>query len=235
MVGAMQTLKARVDTATALSPTVVGLTLRPLAPFQHVAGQYVCVLIEVDGEAKQLYLSIASAPRSDTTFDLCVGSAGAGAAALQRIMVGQEVELRGPGGTFTLAEPPTRPILMVAAGTGIAPIRAQLQRFRELGAAPPVNLLQGARQSSDLLYRQEFEAAAADNPNVRYLPCLTQPEASWVGRRGRVVHHLAEVMDDIGTAEVDVYICGQKALIDSTTEAARQRGVPDACLHFERY
>ncbi len=134
------------------------------------------------------------------------------------------LRLEGPFGSFFLREDSAKPIVLLASGTGFAPIQAIVGQLRHLGSTRPALLYWGARRRADL-YRHEWcERAAAELPWLRYVPVLSEPTAddAWAGRTGFV--HRA-VMDDFpDLSPYQVYACGTPAMVD-----AAQRDFGELC------
>jgi CDP-4-dehydro-6-deoxyglucose reductase len=140
--------------------------------------------------------------------------------------------MKGPLGHFVLKNPPNDSIF-VATGTGIAPFRSMLHAHLEAHPDRQFTLVFGVRFEPSLLYRTEFERLANDNPHFRFLPTLSRPEESWNGLKGHVQQH---VMDTLGDRrDVDVYICGLKAMVDDLRGNLKEVGLDRRQIIFEKY
>ena len=170
------------------------------APGQFVSG----VAVDAQGKEQTRAYSMASAPR-ENRFELCVNRIQNGffsnrLADLPDLPVGATIQIHGPHGDFTLREPLTDSIL-VATGTGIAPMRSFLQwLFPEDGSdrsgGKQIWLVHGTRYESDLYYRAEFERLAAHRTNFHYLPTLSRAPKSWTGLSGHVDEHVARIAEE---------------------------------------
>ena len=127
----------------------------------------------------------------------------------------------------------TRPAVYFAAGTGVSPMRAIL--LAQLGANPAAEavLLLSARHSSELLFRDAFEALAARHAGFRFVPIVSRDDAGWSGRRGRVAAHVDEAM--AGLNSPDTYFCGQREMVTQLRERLAAAGIPDEHQVYERY
>jgi CDP-4-dehydro-6-deoxyglucose reductase len=94
-------------------------------------------------------------------------------------------------------------------------------------------LLFGVRYEKNLLYRAEFERLEAEHSNFRFWPTLSRPEAHWRGRTGHVQAHLAEALE--GRHDVDVYICGLKAMVDDVRARLKASGFDRKRILYEKY
>jgi NAD(P)H-flavin reductase len=125
-----------------------------------------------------------------------------------------------------------RDCLFVATGTGVSPLRAMLHQALGSTGDREMSLLFGTRAEDGLLFREEFAALAAREPRFRYRPTLSRPGAGWTGLTGYVQVHLDRVLD--GRRDLDVYVCGRKAMIEATVTALAARGFTSGQVHFER-
>lgn len=216
-----------------LSPSVIGLTFRVTdgQPLTFVAGQWFDVHMVIDGVAHKRAYSVASAPGSPTpdSFDLAVTRVDAGVMsnALFAMRVGATVEIDGPSGFFTRdVAHADRPAVFVGTGTGLAPLRSMLQVETWMPEGQPLVLLFGCRTRDDILWRDELHAWVARCPRFRLEVTLSRPDAAWIGRRGYVQAHLADVV--AGLDRPQVYICGLSRMVQDVRRLLKQD------LNFDR-
>jgi ferredoxin-NADP reductase len=147
-----------------------------------------------------------------------------------------------PKGLFTLDDrDPRRPVL-VASGTGIAPLRSILEARLATdvpGRGAPV-VLHGVADARDLAYRERLEGLHGAR-RVVYVPTVSRPHepanAGWHGRTGRVVAHLPSLLDELGVEPVRsvALLCGNAAMTGEVRTALRDWGVPDAAIRVEAW
>jgi ferredoxin-NADP reductase len=243
---APETFDARLVAARPLAPGVRELTLERVdgAPFAFEPGQWVNLVLPLTGGELRRAYSIASAPApgGSPRFDLAVTrvDGGPGSEFLHALPEGATLRAIGPQGLFTRAPGDEAPALFVGTGTGVTPLRSMLVAALAAGSGPPLWLLFGARREEDILYRDQLEALAREHPRVRYEVTLSQPSASWPGRRGRVQSHLPELLAALGEASAPaaphVYVCGLERMVKSVRELCRHElGVDRRHVHTERY
>ncbi len=210
-------LPTRVERKVQLSHDVMALFLK-LPSSEHLqfkAGQYIEFLLK---DGKRRAFSIANAPHVDNLLELH----------LRLIPGGQFTEyvfnempekailrIEAPFGSFFLREDSTKPIIMVAGGTGFAPIKGIIEHMLHHNIQRDVILYWGALTKQDLYMPALPEAWAAEHPNITFIPVLSdaKPEDQWQGRTGYV--HQA-VLDDFaatGLADFEVYCCGAPAMV----------------------
>jgi ferredoxin-NADP reductase len=233
------TLKARLLESKELAPEVhhFEFEVPGVENFAFTPGQFVSVVDRDNGREIVHAYSIAS-PRNGNRFSLCLnrGEDEIVSPWLFGLQPGDEVEMHGPLGHFTLRNPGHR-ALFVATGTGIAPFRSMLLDHLPRSDID-ITLLFGVRSEQDLLYREEFENLAEQYRRFRFIPTISRPTETWRGRTGRVQEHLDEALairtpDERAT--VDVYICGLKEMVDSVRKELKQRGFDRKQIIYEKY
>lgn len=206
---------------------ILSLQLPANERLQFRAGQYLDFILK-DGVRRQY--SIANAPHSDGLIQLHVRHTPGGVftdrlfGTLEPSVKERDIlRIEAPLGTFFLREDSARPIVLLAGGTGFAPIRAiaehvfhqRINRDEDGKAARAVHLYWGARTRRDLYMEELPEQYAREQPNFRYVPVLSepQPEDAWQGRTGFV--HRAVMQDLPDLSAFQVYACGAPAMIDA--------------------
>jgi anthranilate 1,2-dioxygenase reductase subunit len=229
--------RARLRSSRMLSPRVRELSLAPPPGFRFEPGQFVRVAVPgPGGRTAHRDYSIASAPRRDGSFEVAVARVEGSASAeyLHTLPDGAELSVSAARGGFALGTL-VRPVLMVAAGTGISPLRSMLLARAHEPSLPPFALLFGARAEDELLYAADFAALARAGRLARYVATLSDPSPRWSGRRGYVQRHAVEVARSLGR-DVDVLLCGLSAMIDATRAVlAAELGLPPGRMRAERY
>ncbi len=217
---------AQIVATRMLTPRVRELTIIPSPGFEFDPGQWVSVRFPLeDDNGKQIRrsYSISSAPRPDGEFELAVTrvDGGPGSSYLHQAGEGDALTISRAQGMFELPQP-QRPLLMVAAGTGVAPFRSMLQAIAAGAEAPPrITLLLGARTVEDLLYGDELEGLHDTIAGFRLVPTLSGAQASWTGRRGRVQSHIAEMVAEFD-GDCDLLVCGVGEMVKEVRKLARE-------------
>ena len=136
------------------------------------------------------------------------------------------LRIEGPYGSFFLREDSDKPIVLLASGTGFAPIKAILQHMQHQGITRPVTLYWGGRRPADLYQSAWLQAQCAAMPNLRYVPVVSdaQPEDQWTGRTGFV--HQAVLQDTPDLSGHQVYACGAPVVVASAQRDYLAAGLP---------
>ena len=213
-----QILPTIVKSADRIIPDVIILRLRlPLhLNMRFAAGQYVDLLL---GDGVRRSYSIANPPRSEGLIDLEFHVRHLpGGLFTDRLFQGlkprEKFELEGPLGSFFLRES-DKPALMLASGTGYAPIRAILLDTLPRQTGRKIVLYWGARTLKDIYRLDEARALAAEFPDFSFMPVLSEPlaEDAWTGREGFV--HRAVMEDHPDLSGWQVYACGTPAMVEA--------------------
>ncbi len=206
--------------------------------FEFVAGQFISMTLERNGEQHTRAYSIASPPRGDSRFDLCLNRVLGGMFSnyLSDLAPGATLDFTGPHGFFTVQSPVERDLVFIATGTGIAPIRGMFADLfaRNLLASHETWLLFGVRYPETILYREEFEQLAAVQANFHFVPTLSRPPAGWRGRTGYVQKQLREMF--AGRKDFNAYLCGLKAMVDDVRKILKEElGLDRKQIRYEKY
>jgi len=198
-----------------------------------VPGQFVSFTETLAGKKITRPYSIASAPEGNR-FELCLNLVleGLFSPFLFEMKPGAMVQMSAPLGYFVLKNP-GRDAIFVATGTGIAPFRSMLHAHLSRGDVGNVTLIFGVRYETSLMYRGEFEELEQRHPNFHFWPTLSRPEPEWKGRGGHVQNHLLEAIGD--RRDLDVYICGLKAMVDDVRAVLKGLGFDRKQIIFEKY
>ncbi len=138
------------------------------------------------------------------------------------------LRIEGPFGSFFLREEATQPIVLLAAGTGFAPVKALIEHMTLKAIDRPTVLYWGGRRPQDLYLNGWCEEAAAQMPHLRYVPVVSDalPEDAWTGRTGFV--HRAVMQDLPDLSGHQVYACGAPVMVDAARRDFVQHcGLPE--------
>lgn len=206
---------------------ILSLKLPANERLQFLAGQYVEFLLK---DGKRRAFSIANAPHDDGFLQLHVRMI-AGGEFTGHVFGGMKekdiLRFQGPYGSFFLREESTKPVILLAGGTGFAPIKALVEHAIHSQIKRPMKLYWGARNRGGL-YLPDLAAGWADRyGQIRYIPVLSEatPADAWQGRCGLV--HRAVLEDHADLAGYQVYACGAPAMIDAARAGFLARGLPE--------
>jgi ferredoxin-NADP reductase len=204
----------------------------------HRAGQHVDIrLTAEDGYQAQRSYSIASSPE-DRQLTLTVERLDDGEVSpylVDDLRPGDELELRGPiGGYFVWEESFGGPLLLIAGGSGVVPLRAMLRHWAAGPRTTTPRLLYSSRSEQDLIYRDELAGLASDGVRIEVTLTRAWPE-DWSGHRGRIDRDLLEEVVWPPADRPLVYVCGPTAFVEAVGGALVVAGHDPGRIRTERF
>jgi len=213
---------------TRLATDVMQVFLEPPTEerIQYRAGQYLDFILE-DGRRRAF--SIANPPHDDATIELHIRHVPGGEFTdfvFDQMQQGDSQQIEAPLGGFYLREDSKRPIIMMAGGTGFAPLKGIIEHAFHIGIERPIHLFWGARAEPDI-YLSDLPAKwAAERDNFQFTPVLSEPEPDWKGRTGWV--HEAVLEDYANMAMFELYMSGPPPMVFAGKHAFTAAGLlPD--------
>lgn len=241
------TLEARDD----LTPTIARLRIRAddgRPVFR--AGQYLAIGLPVDGRFVQRPYSVASAPDDTEALEFLVRLVPGGSLTphLWRLRPGDRVRIGPPKGLFTLDDDDPRQHLLLATGTGIAPLRSMLWALLARTATTVAGVrrdrrpivVHGVATKPEFAYRDQLERLSRDGTIV-YVPAISRPSdpenSAWRGPTGRLDGLMTQVAADAALAPSSTvaYLCGNPAMILGVGSRLADLGLPPEAIRAEQY
>ena len=227
-------VEARVVDVSALGPDVrrLSIALPEQSDLKFKPGQYVNVLLG-DGERRSFSMACAAGL---PVLDLHIKRVSDGRFTdhlLSSLKAGDRLDVELPLGSFRFHAEDYRPLVMVATGTGLAPIKAILESLMDDPDCPPVWLYWGARSEADLYLHDEIPQWGERLYEFQYVPVLSRPGSGWTGRRGYVQHAVCEDFADL--SEYSVYLCGSPAMIDDARRQFLAKGASIDHLYADSF
>ncbi|MFC3678345.1 2Fe-2S iron-sulfur cluster-binding protein [Ferrovibrio xuzhouensis] len=234
---ARKRLPASVYRMTRPTPDVAVIQLRYPAGnrMKFKAGQYLQVEL-ADGSRRSF--SMANPPQESDGVQLHIRHVPGGVfseGVLAALQAGDKLTIELPFGDFFLRDASAdTPVILLATGTGFAPIKSIVEDAIKRGLKRPMRLYWGARRTADLYMPELPQKWAARHAWFAFIPVLSEAEADWTGRRGLV--HQA-VLDDHGDLSTStVYACGNPLMIAKARHAfTTQAGLPTAAFHCDAF
>jgi CDP-4-dehydro-6-deoxyglucose reductase len=224
----VRTLPCRIQKLERLAPDVMALHLKLPAneKFHFRAGQYIEILLK---DGKRRAFSLANAPHDDELLQLHIRLIPGGqftAHVFNGMKERDMLRFEGPHGGFFLREESSKPIILVAGGTGFAPIKSIIEHALHTPSQRPMTLYWGARDRSGLYLPELPQRWALEHAQIKYVPVLSEPskDDAWAGRIGLV--HQAVLEDHADLSGHQIYACGAPAMIDAARRDFVARGLP---------
>ena len=226
------TYVGRLTELTRLSPTTMALTLEipNRDELAFLPGQYVNIAVPGSDESRSY--SFSNAPDEKAlTFLMKLTPGGVMSTYLtERAQVGDELTFTGPNGSFFLRET-QRPVLLLAGGTGLAPILSILRTMRA-GTGRPVHVIYGVSTDQDLVELDTLERLAKEVENLTWQHCVADP-ASSATHKGYVTSLIEP--EHLYDGEVAVYLCGPPPMVEAVRKHFADQGVEPAGFYYEKF
>ena len=206
----------------------------------HVAGQHVDLrLTAEDGYQTQRSYSIASAPE-DGRLALLVERLEDGEVSpylTDELRTGDRLELRGPiGGWFTWRAEDGGPLLLVAAGSGIAPLMAMLRHRAASGSGAPCRLLYSSRSREETIFADELDRLAERDDSLEVFHTLTRSRPpGWTGYDRRIDEEMIREVAPTPDESALAFVCGPTPLVEAVATALVNLGHDPARVKTERF
>jgi NAD(P)H-flavin reductase len=205
--------------------------------FTYQAGQ--AASLGLHGQRERRPYSIASAP-SDSLADgameflLRTNPGGSLGRHLEGVHEGSRVDFEGPFGAFLLPDTlPEAPLVFVAGGTGLAPLRSLAREARARGHRGPRHLVYSVRDADDVAYRDELAAWSDTHGGEVLITATRQLTAGWRGHRGRIDLDLLRPF--VSEPTPLCFLCGPSSMVDDLTHLLSQLGVPADHVRTEQW
>lgn len=230
----VQRLPSRVDQIDHLAHDVMRLFLKLPSgkKLNYIAGQYIDIILS---DSRHRTYSIANAPREDGMIELHIRNVEGGRFSdfvFHHLEQKTILRIEGPMGAFYLRQDSSRPMLLVAGGTGLAPIKAIIEAAQQANDKRETFLYWGVRSKRDL-YLQETIEKWAEQAHVSYIPVLSEPDADWRGRQGFV--HQAVLQDISDLSHYDVYAAGPPIMVSAVRSSFLEAGLPETQIFHDAF
>ncbi|HZP86783.1 MAG TPA: 2Fe-2S iron-sulfur cluster-binding protein [Burkholderiales bacterium] len=229
-------MSCRVQAVEALTHDVLRLRFEIVSggPFVFSAGQFAKLQFDFAPEAVRDY-SMANTPdERRLEFHVRIRPDGVSAKIGEHLKVGDHVRISGPFGTSYLREKHGGPIVVIAGGTGLAPIRSIVRAALDRNMMGPIHLYFGAREERDVYGEAELRAWARVHPNLRVHVVVSELASAAPNRRTGMVTDA--VMQDFATlVGANAYLAGPPAMVDAATELLLARGLTRSDIHADAF
>ncbi len=231
----IKTLPCRVHEMNRLADDVMQLLIKLPASerLQFLPGQYIDILLE-DGRHRSF--SIANAPHNDDFLELHVRLVEGGQFTSRVFNTMQPKDLlriEGPHGSFFYREDARDEILMIAGGTGFAPLKGIIEHILSEQDTRPIYLYWGVRTEGDLYMRDLAEQWATEHDNIHFVPVLSEADDSWNGRTGYLHDAVLNDFDDLSI--FDIYACGPPAMIKAAESSFQDKGMKKEQFYYDSF
>ncbi|RME90831.1 MAG: hypothetical protein D6767_06230 [Candidatus Hydrogenedentota bacterium] len=232
-----QETKGKINQIQDLTHDIKEVHVQLEKPISYIAGQYAQLIHDSIGEPRSYSMAEAPAPKKNKELVFYIRKVPGGAFTewlFAEDRTGEELKVIAPLGTFFLRDSDSAPIIAVAGGSGLAPIKAVLEAA--IGVERPVQFFFGARTQKDLYALEAIEKIKQSwKAPFEFIPALSEEEenSNWKGDRGLIT----EVMDKkLKPAEnAQAYLCGPPGMIDAAVEVLKNHGVKQDHIFMDKF
>ncbi len=188
--------------------------------FDYKAGQFVTLILDIDGEEVLRSYSISSTPSRPHLLEITVKRVPGGKVSNwlhDHLKVGSQISIDGPTGKFTCVDVDQPKVLMISAGSGITPMMSMSRWFFDTASTRDIVFFHSARTPKDIIFRHELELMSSNNLYFQLFVSTTRPEAGhpWLGLQGRLNPAiLSAIAPDF--LERMIYVCGPHEFMSAT-------------------
>jgi len=212
-----------------ITPSTKHLVISTPEDFDFYPGQFISLILNIDGREIRRPYSIASKP-TPNSLDLCIKILPNGLATptIDKLKSGDKLEVLGPMGDFIIKESAlNKPLIFISTGTGVTPFRSIIHHLLHSNFKNKIILLTGYRHEFDVLYEDEFKELADKNENFSYNRILSQSDQD--------SGYVQDLVKKNLLPEANYYICGLKEMVNAVKDLLEEKGIPKEQVFFEKY
>ena len=233
----------RVGKITELTPLIKEVHFKIISPEEGIkfkSGQYIQLQIpeyEKSKDSEYRAYSISSSAKEQGYIELIITKVEEGIVSTyvhDFLKENDELIMTGPFGEFFLRDS-DRDILLIGTGSGLAPLLSIVDQIAKEGIKRKTTLFFGDKTPQDLYYMDQLRALEKDLPHFTFVPVLsrTTEKDKWEGEKGRVTNLIEKYIPD--QAKIDVYICGNPAMVQSCLDLLEQKGISGENIYFDKF
>lgn len=215
-----------------LSRRVRSFMFKPEKPYSYIAGQFAELYIphpDTDNRGDKRWFTLSSTPQESLlaiTVDYYETDSSSFKQALWKLQLGQAAQLSEALGDFVAPKDRNTPLLFVAGGIGITPVRSIVKQLHDSQDSRPVHIWHSVHTPDDLYFENVFAGYTA-----HYYPIVQQPAQGWLGQTGRITPDtIVSLLESAGLQKIPkplVYLSGPEAMAEALYEKLKKSGVPN--------
>jgi len=201
-------------------------------PIVFKPGQYVSIKV---ADTRINSYSIADHESSEN-FGLLIDTSpgGPGSKYFENLKVGDKISYLGPFGIFTYKDDGAKHLLFLGTGSGLSPLRCIIDDLlKTQHIQTPITLYLGLRFPSDVFWKDYFENLEKEYPNFHYVLAISKPDETWTGKTGHVTDLVAQDFPD--ASECSAYLCGNKMMVEETSNILLSKGCKKERIYSEKF
>jgi ferredoxin-NADP reductase len=209
-----------------------------VSPFEYLPGQFLTVMVQMDGKPVKRSYTIASSPTQHDYVEITVKHKEGGEVSgflHTGVREGDLLDLSAPSGSFTFTGRECKCILLIGGGVGITPLMSVLRYLTDRSWPGDIYLLYSCRTAQDIIFGEELEYLQRRHPNLHVVIAISRPEGTgWKGPTGRITKELiSQSVPDLASRYV--HICGPVPLMEAVKKMLAELGVPKERIKTEAF
>ncbi len=218
-------MKVIFDHAEQIAPDIFTYSFTSVEPVKYIAGQFTQINLphdKMDERGDKRWFTLSSSPSEkflSITTKFSKNHPSSFKMALQSLTPGTQLNLADPMGDFVLPKDSSIPLLFVAAGMGITPMRSMVSELTETNSRRTIHLLHSVRNSEELIWRELFEGSGID-----YIPIITTYSPDWKGESGRLTAERIASVANIDSS-LAIYLAGPEIMVEKLVGELPELGI----------
>ncbi len=223
-----------VDEIISITHDVKSFRINRPREFDYDPGQFMFITILINGEKSTKHFTISSSPTEKEFIEFTKRiTEHEFSAALDKLKIGDWVQIDGPYGDFTFKGKYPR-VGLITGGIGITPFRSMIKYCTDKRIKSQVTLLYGNRSEENIVFKEEFDRMEKENGNLRIVHTLSRPGEEWKGRKGHI--DILMVREEIPDYDDHVfYVCGPPSLVAACVSVLKALRIPDDKINKEDF
>lgn len=206
-------------------------------PFNYLPGQFLTVVVTIDGQPVRRSYSISSSPTERDYCEITVKREERGAVSRflhERVHEGDTLQITAPSGRFTFTGEESKGVVLIGGGVGVTPMMSAVRYLTKRSWPHYICFVLAVRRPEDIIFREELEYLGRRHPNLHVVIVVEEDDAS-AGRyvKGRITRQVLESLHDIGTRHV--HVCGPPPMMNAVKAILAEMGVPAGQVRTETF
>ncbi|MEI7480369.1 MAG: FAD-dependent oxidoreductase [bacterium] len=225
---------ANISKISDLTKTCKELELTLSEPIDFIAGNFVNIFLDINGEKVRRAYSISSSDKHNQSISIAIRLKPDGKVTpifWNEVLLNTKIEVMGPLGINT-ADKMTHPkVFLFAYGVGAGVVKSIADHLTNTKDLVELIIMTGSRFEDEIIYKDYFDQLTETNPKVKVFHIVSRPQENSIFKKG----YIQDYITDLDFNNSDVYICGQKSACDQLAEAIKKTQPSDCAFFVEAF
>lgn len=227
-------ITAQIVEVTDLSQTAKEIKIALPEPIDFIAGSFVNIFVDVDGEMTRRAFSISSSSNDQKCITLAIRLNPQGKMTpifWNKDMVGEMVEIMGPLGLNTVDKMIRSKVYLFAFGVGAGVVKSIADHYSNQKNIANLTIFTSSKSENEILYKGYFEELARNNKNMSVTHVISRPRAETNALKGHIQDHIS----NLNFSDSDIYMCGQESACNDLMERIKLTNPTDSSFFVEGF